>query len=47
MEMLLVIASKDKCWDKDEWDALFNRALAIHSSKAQKTKIDNECEPSS
>ena len=47
MEMLLVIASNNKCWDKDEWDALFNRALEIHLSKAQKTKIDNECEPPS
>ena len=30
MEMLLVIASNDKCWDRDEWDALSNRALEIH-----------------
>ena len=44
MEMLLVIASNNKCWDKDEWDALFNCALEIHLSKAQKTKIDKECE---
>ena len=46
MEMLLVIASNDKCWDKDEWDVLFNCALEIHSSKVLK-KIHNECKPPS
>ena len=41
MEMLLVIASNDKCWDKDEWDTLFNHALENQDDSDDDNDHDN------
>ena len=36
MEMLLVIATNDHCWDQEEREELLKRALEIYMSKSRK-----------
>lgn len=44
MEMLLIIATNDKCWDKKEREEVLNSALEIHLTKSRKMKLDDHKE---
>ena len=38
MEMLLVIATNDNCWDEEKREQLLKRALQIYSFQIEKIK---------